>query len=184
MNQELKDEETKNWVKTCLALRCVKEGILPFMKRKCDEQYEKSIRYLTTFVGVTDYKCTTCDINTLKPYHARSTPCKYGHIKPKCCCQGQAKLPCAEGTCGLLFDLIKDEHVANNPNWSNTKSELWSDKYSGPWERMKCFISTPGYDDKADVFQADITACVQICANNKDVKRELKGNIKYLDKVS
>ena len=183
MDKELEDEETRNWVKICLALRCLTKSIIPYIKKKSEEQYDDNVTFLKTFVGVTEYTCSTCNLNTLEPYHSQRKPCKYGHLKYKCACSSSGKQQCPNKMCGKLYDLIKDEHIKNNPNWFNSKSELWSDKQYGLWERIKCFIDTNGYKEKSDISLADITVLVQICTNNGNLEREFGSNLTYLDKV-
>ncbi|KAH3710610.1 hypothetical protein DPMN_070099 [Dreissena polymorpha] len=158
MDKELTNEETRNWVKVCLAFRCVTDCFNQFLKTKSEEQYNDNITCLTIVLGVAEYKCSTCNLETIRN-----------------------KL-CPEKTCEKLYDLIVSEHV-KNPKWSNSKSELWSNKLSGPWERMKCFIETSGYTEKSDVLQADVTAFVQICFNNVHLKRDFGDDLKYLDKI-
>ncbi|XP_052238364.1 uncharacterized protein LOC127849657 [Dreissena polymorpha] len=183
MNEELKDEGTRNFVKTILALRCVKSGILPFLKQKCAELHTQYLNDLETICGRSGYTCTRCHIKTLEPYHSSKIPCKYAKAKLKCDCRRQGKISCSEGTCGIIYDLIKDDHVQNDPNWSNTNSEMWSDKQRGPWEIMKSFISTRGYESKTNISDADITALIQICINNSRLRCELGDNLKYLEKI-
>ncbi|XP_052271924.1 uncharacterized protein LOC127872634 [Dreissena polymorpha] len=183
MDKELEDEETRNWVKICLALRCLSESLIPFVQKKSEEQHSINMTFLKKFFGITDYTCSICNLKTLEPYHSQRKPCKYLHVKYKCACSASGKQRCPEETCGKLYDLIKDEHVENNPNWLNSKSELWSDKQHGPWERMKCFIDTHGYKEKSDISMADITALVQICTNNETLQREFGANIRYLHKI-
>ncbi|KAH3813863.1 hypothetical protein DPMN_142333 [Dreissena polymorpha] len=183
MDKELEDEETRNWVKICLALRCLTKSLITFVQKKSEEQHSSNVTFLKKFVGVTDYSCSICNLETLEPYHSQRKPCKYSHVKYKCACSASGKQQCPEKTCGKLYDLIKDEHVENNPNWLNSKSELWSDKQRGPWERMKCFIDTHGYKKKSDISLADITALVQICTNNANMQREFGAYIKYLHKI-
>ncbi|KAH3858632.1 hypothetical protein DPMN_101260 [Dreissena polymorpha] len=173
MDKELADEETQNRVKVCLALRCLTKSLIPYIKKKSEDQHSNNVTFLTKFAGVPEYSCSICNLKTLEPYHSQRKPCKYSHVKYKCVCGDSRKQQCPEGTCGKLYDLIKDEHVENNPNWLNSKSELWSDKQSGPWERMKCFIDTQGYNEKSDIFLADITALIQICTNNGNLVRKL-----------
>ncbi|KAH3858546.1 hypothetical protein DPMN_101172 [Dreissena polymorpha] len=183
MDKELDDEETRNWVKVCLALRCLTKSLVSYIKKKSVDQYSNNVTFLTKCVRVPEYTCSSCNLKTLEPYHSQRTPCKYLHVKYKCACSASGKQQCPEKTCGKIYDLIKDEHVENNPNWLNSKSELWSDKQSGPWERMKCFIDTQGYNDKSDIFLADISALVQICTNNGNLVREIGStNLSYLQK--
>ncbi|KAH3817842.1 hypothetical protein DPMN_119397 [Dreissena polymorpha] len=184
MDKELKDEETRNWVKTCLALRYVTEGIVSYVKKACEEKYLIDIDHLKDVCGISDYTCNMCNVKELKPYHARLFPCKYQQYIRRCGCQGQNKKTCLQNDiCGVFYDLIIDNHVKSNPKWSNTKCELWSDQRTGPWEVMKCYICTPGYEKKPDIFQADVTALVQICMNDRDLQTRLGYRLVLLEKI-
>ncbi|KAH3818086.1 hypothetical protein DPMN_119682 [Dreissena polymorpha] len=167
MDIELKDIGTRNWVKTWLALRCFKDAILPFMKDKCAEQYLKDISYIKHLSGSKAYTCNLCKVDELKPPKKKKT----NKVCPD------------KGSCGYLCDRIIDLHVKNDPNWSNTNSEFWSDDTRGPWERIKCFIHTSGYKEKKDISEADITAFVQICTSNELLKTAFGTDLECLEKV-
>ncbi|KAH3823129.1 hypothetical protein DPMN_124928 [Dreissena polymorpha] len=182
MDNEVEETELRNWVKACLALKYSKEGILPFISKKCDEFYDHKISVVETECS-SSYQCTSCDINRLEPQHvAKNNKCS--HVKCKCNNKSTNQICCKDnGACGVIYDLIKDEHVNEKPNWSNSKCELWSDKQVGAWEMMKCFIFTNRYKETKSIDQSDITALIQICENNTKLKNAFNTDLVHLDKI-
>ncbi|KAH3755121.1 hypothetical protein DPMN_189807 [Dreissena polymorpha] len=180
MENEVEDTELRNWVKACLALKCFKEGILPFIAKKCDEWYIHMISVVEAECS-SSYRCKSCDINRVEPQHAtKNNKCS----DKRCNCKRNDQTPCNEnGSCGVLYDLLKNEHVRCEPNWLNTKCDLWSDKQVGPWELIKCFIFTTGYREKTSIAQSDVTALIQICANNTKLRNAFSTDFVHLDKV-
>ncbi|XP_052251688.1 uncharacterized protein LOC127858526 isoform X2 [Dreissena polymorpha] len=167
MEQELTDEELRNWVKACLGLKYFKEGVLPCIADACTDLYIRRTSQMETLCNLPNYTCTGCDVGTLEPKHTKMHKCR----NTKCNCKKKQLIRCKENeACGVMYDLIIDEHVGSSPNWVNTECDLWSDKDTGPWELIKCFISTPGYKDKRTIAEADVTALIQIYENNTALK--------------
>ncbi|KAH3847132.1 hypothetical protein DPMN_089447 [Dreissena polymorpha] len=156
------DSEFRNWIKACLAIKCVKDGMLPLIEYFCNKHSTDNIRNITQTCNLVAYTCSQCDVKTLKPFHT-PVECTY----KRCDCRGNSRKVCPENeACGVMYDQIKASHVSNNPNWSNTDSKLWS---TSPWEQMKCYIVTPGYEETDNICDADITALLQICLNNSQI---------------
>ncbi|KAH3707201.1 hypothetical protein DPMN_066599 [Dreissena polymorpha] len=167
MATPLSDEGLQNWVKAWMAQKCFKQGILPFIKQQMEKQFNDNISHVKRVSKTPEYTCNTCDVNTIKPYHAHLPPCKYSKGRT-CACKDPTKIQCRQnGSCGILYDYLKDKHSQLNPNWSNSRSQCWS---TSAWEQMKCYIFTPGYEMQGDIEDTDVTALVQICTNNKDIK--------------
>ncbi|KAH3814777.1 hypothetical protein DPMN_143287, partial [Dreissena polymorpha] len=170
------DSEFRNWITASLAIKCVKDGMLPLIEYYCNKQSTDNIRNITLTQGLVSYTCNKCDITCLKPFH-KPYECKY----KKCDCKGKSKKACPQNeACGVMYDQIKASHVSNDPKWSNTKSTLWS---TSPWEQMKCYIFTPGYEEKKNLCEADVTALLQICVNNRQINGLFYHNLGCLDAV-
>ncbi|KAH3823122.1 hypothetical protein DPMN_124921 [Dreissena polymorpha] len=180
MENEVEDVELRNWVKACLALKYFKEGILPFISKKCDEFYIHKISVVEAECS-SPYRCTSCDITKLEPHHAAK---KIICSDKRCNCKRSGQISCKDhGSCGVLYDLLKNEHARCEPNWSNTKCDSWSDKQVGPWELIKCFIFTTGYREKTSIAHSDVTALIQICANNTKLRNAFRTDFVHLDKI-
>ncbi|XP_052217972.1 uncharacterized protein CXorf38 homolog [Dreissena polymorpha] len=174
------DMEFHNWVKACLAIKCVRNGIIPLLEKHCKEHYSNNTDQVLNVCGLPKYSCNQCDVTKLEPYHKHSrTKCGYR----KCACKekNMNMKPCTENlACGVIYDQIKAAHINNDPSWSNTNCDKWS---SSAWEQMKCYISTPGYKEKADISCADLTALIQICLNYIPLRTLFNQNIIDLDEV-
>ncbi|KAH3713726.1 uncharacterized protein LOC127857480 [Dreissena polymorpha] len=170
MEKELNDEELCNWLKACIALKYFKEGIMPFIHQQCENIFIQNVSKVQARCNLSQYICKVCVIDTLKPSHAKNNPCS----KRKCNCKIANTILCKDnGSCSELYDLLRDNHRHNEPNFSNTNCSLWSDPTRGPWEQMKCFIFTPGYKYTAHESDADVTSLIQIFENNKELQNVL-----------
>ncbi|KAH3864934.1 hypothetical protein DPMN_027967 [Dreissena polymorpha] len=171
------NKDTRNWVKACLAVKCVRNGLIPLVLKYCLDHYDGNIREVRSVCKLQDYTCRQCNVEELEPFHKGNTKCKYG----RCGCKVNNKKSCKNnGACGVIYDQIQAHHTTNDPNWSNTKSNLWS---RSPWEQMKCYINTPGYTKRTNIDDADITALIQICLNYTPLKKLFDRNVYDMDKV-
>ncbi|XP_052235024.1 uncharacterized protein LOC127847266 isoform X3 [Dreissena polymorpha] len=183
MNEIVKDSGLKNWIKACLGLRYVRDGICPFMEKNCNDLYLSNETYTKRFCQLTTFSCANCSIKTLRPSHSgNQCPTKGKSVKIKCGCQSSANTQIClnNGLCGVLYDQILNQHVNKMPRWDNSECSKW---YKNGWEQMKCFINIPGYNGKEHISQADITAFVHICQNNIKLKNMLRTEIDKLIQV-
>ncbi|XP_052220719.1 uncharacterized protein LOC127837564 isoform X2 [Dreissena polymorpha] len=167
MNQLVTDPGLRNWIKACLGLKYVRDGMLPYMQRKCEDVYANNETFTKTIAKLTTYSCSVCCVKDVKPNHSMNSCPAKGQLggKTKCACTSKKKQLCPNGgACGVMYDRIMDDHVNMTPRWDNSDCQKW---YLNGWEQMKCFIDIPGYKDKALISQADVTAFVHICQNNK-----------------
>ncbi|KAH3801239.1 hypothetical protein DPMN_154886 [Dreissena polymorpha] len=175
-----KDMGFHNWVKACLAIKCVRDVIIPLVQKYCKEHYSNNTDHVLKVCGLTIYSCNQCDVTEIEPYHKRSRT-KCGYKKCACTVKNMNMKPCTENlACGVIYDQIKAAHTYNDPSWSNTNCNKWS---SSAWEQMKCYISTPGYKEKADISCSDLTALIQICLNYIPLRTLFNQNIIDLDEV-
>ncbi|KAH3755830.1 hypothetical protein DPMN_190529 [Dreissena polymorpha] len=181
MNELIQDHGLKNWIKACIGLRCVRDGMLPFIEEKCGDLYSGNKTYTTQFCQLTNYSCTSCSLKELRPNHSEDD-CPIKSHKINCGCKSSANKKICQnlGSCGVLFDLILNKHVNKAPRWNNSDCSKW---YKNGWEQMKCFIDIPGYNDKEHLSQADITAFVHICQNNIALKDLFRTDIDKLIQV-
>jgi hypothetical protein len=56
------------------------------------------------------------------------------------------------------------------PCWQNTDIQKWC---SEPWEVAKCFINAPGYADKRNATDIDISGLLHVFINNKKLHSHL-----------
>ena len=170
------NSEFQNWIKACLAIKCVKDGMIPLVEHYCIKHSTDNIEHVLKTCNISRYTCNQCDIKTLKPFHKRGQ-CMYR----RCDCKNNVRQTCPENeACGVIYDQIKAMHAFNDPNWLNTDSTMWS---ICPWEQMKCYIATPGYKETKTICDADITALVQISLNNREINALIGTSSGYLHEV-
>ncbi|XP_052221703.1 uncharacterized protein LOC127838166 [Dreissena polymorpha] len=172
------DTEFRNWIKACLAIKIVRDGLVPLVKKYSDEHYTNNTLEIVKVCGIPTYLCKKCDITELEPYHKTSKiRCKFR----KCGCKNNTMKKCQENrACGVVYDQIQSAHIRNDPSWSNTNCDKWS---SSSWEQMKCYIFTPGYKQKTDISCADATALIQICLNYRPLRTIFNLNVVDLEEV-
>ncbi|XP_052222304.1 uncharacterized protein LOC127838535 isoform X2 [Dreissena polymorpha] len=183
MNELITDRGLRNWIKACLGLKCVRDGMLPFMERKCEDMYANNETFTKSITKLTTYLCSVCCVKDVKPNHSmKNCPAKRQlGGKTKCACTNKKKQLCPHGgACGVMYDRIMNDHVNMAPRWDNSDCQKW---YLNGWEQMKCFIEIPGYKEKAHISQADVTAFVHICQNNKTLYTIFKSHLGKLMQV-
>ncbi|KAH3866701.1 uncharacterized protein LOC127867337 [Dreissena polymorpha] len=184
MDELVTDKGQHNWIKAVLALLCAKLVLLPFMKKQCEIQYSNSKTCVNKFCKLSTYSCNTCVIETLKPYHeTNSCPlrARYRRGIKHCNCMTKKTIACPmDSSCSVLYDLILKDHNELEPKWTNSECKKW---YLNGWEQLKCFIQIPGYKDRINIEDADITAYVQICVNNIKIRQHLGADLDILEKV-
>ncbi|XP_052220606.1 uncharacterized protein CXorf38-like [Dreissena polymorpha] len=172
------DTEFRNWIKACLAIKCVKDGLVPLVEKYTNIHYTSNKDEVVKVCGIPTYLCKTCDVTELEPYHKTSKiTCKFR----KCGCKNDNMKKCQENrACGVVYDQIQSAHIRNDPSWPNTNCDKWS---SSAWEQMKCYIFTPGYKQKTDISCADVTALIQICLNYRPLRTIFNLNVVDLEEV-
>ncbi|XP_053390460.1 uncharacterized protein LOC128553346 [Mercenaria mercenaria] len=85
-------------------------------------------------------------------------------------------LACPNNICGALYDDIIGLYKATplTPFWENTNVQTWC---TDPWSVAKCFISNSGYATKTKAAEFDIKELFLLMKNNKELLRNLKGDI-------
>jgi len=160
LNEQIEDEGFRNWIRASLGLKNLKEGLVGFIEKEAQRQYQKCVEQVKQNAGIADYTCNTCSFETLLPHNPSNH--NSGNTQKRPCPQG--------GACGIFYDLVAKKHTETKPKWCNTNFDLWSSTHV---EFIKCFIFTSGYKWKKSFEQLDALALLQICRNNRSLHAKL-----------
>ncbi|XP_052786949.1 uncharacterized protein LOC128222124 isoform X1 [Mya arenaria] len=179
---QLKLGQFRNWVRSSIGLRCLKDGLLDYVSTKTEEQYETFVTYVKGRAKIDTFTCEKCELCNLLPHHAlEKRPCNQKNVKSCNCKRQGGRRICPEGgACGIFYDCVIDEHSQKDPSWCNTSVELWS---TNSFEFLKCYISTPGYKNKISLSQIDASGLLSICLNNMGLNAAFNNILDLLKKV-
>ncbi|XP_052786871.1 probable helicase with zinc finger domain isoform X2 [Mya arenaria] len=182
LENQIKLGQFRNWVRSSIGLRCLRDGLLDYVTTSTEDQYKTFVKYLKRRAKISTFTCDKCQLCNLLPLHAlEKKRCNQRHVN-YCNCKRQSdKRVCPEGgACGIFYDCVTDEHFEHDPSWCNTSVELWS---TNSFEFMKCFISTPGYKNKRSISLIDASGLISICLNNRRLRASFNDISDLLKKV-
>lgn len=234
------DAEFGNWVKCCIALRYLRDGLKPFVDSAIQLQHQNIVEAIHRQFETALVHCEQCHIQPGKcvshgtklycetccrdhcanrlSYHSK--PCIFteclqcndnycedcelsSHFMSLCDCTANSILPnhdknyctyqkcnckeprlrktkpCKTNWCGHFYNEILNVHMFRDPYFVNAKPHLWK---KNPWEFAKCFLSTPGHEASQSSDDADVTALMSICRNDKFIQTSIK-HLSRLDQV-
>ena len=173
---EIENKKYRNWVRGCLAFKYLKYGIESF----ADDISKKEHTRILAAVSKSGDTCNSCDLNNLKPLHAKVSYLK-GKFKcplgqKNCNCLFEKKKKCPKNICDAILEDILNCHNSTppSPNWRNTNIQKWC---TLPLEVTKCFINSPGYLDKESVSDIDSAGLVHVFMNNIHFQRRISTQI-------
>jgi len=161
LTEQITDAGFRNWIRASLGLKTLKEGLVGFIEKEAQRQYETCVKQVKQKAKIAAYTCNTCSFDTLLP-HNQIYPNRRGNTQKRTCPQG--------GACGIFYDLVDKEHTETKPKWGNAYFNQWSSSHV---EFIKCFIFTPGYKEKKSFAQLDALALLQICLYNRSLHKTL-----------
>ncbi|XP_060583826.1 uncharacterized protein LOC132739990 [Ruditapes philippinarum] len=162
-------DEDGNFLKSLSALRLVKESVEPLVKKGSLQYTEEIINQARQEAGLYGKDicghCTTHNAVPCKPgnglchydkdgncrFHDTSDPLKAFKICPK-------------GICNRIVRIIKSRHRFHSPTFKNTDARRW---FQNPFEIMKCFIPTDGYQAIETVEKTDLVGLLSVIINCK-----------------
>ncbi|XP_052817449.1 uncharacterized protein LOC128243617 [Mya arenaria] len=159
---QLKNKLYRNWVKSSLALKYLKDGLEGFVDDQASLMHDAFLTYLKGQLGTPGNLSCNCNLCDIVPHHCViNQPCRTANPK-NCNCKGKSRRKgCPKSMCGVIYDLIVDEHQKKDPIWSNTDSSKW---LSDHWEIAKCFLSITGYKSTG-LEDMDSSGLLSICIN-------------------
>lgn len=178
VNEHFQNPLFRYWVSTNLALKYTRDALLKFIWREIKDKHTKYIDDIMRMCSISVVSCINCNNNNLLPKHLKPN-CPYGK---QCWCKKDNRRSCpASGSCGMMYDMIIDQHVHHNPNWRHSMVIRWLQQ---PGEIAKCYIGGHVKDDfsKKTVDQLDIVTLISICLNNLHIVNKLK-SCDILDEV-
>ncbi|XP_060597506.1 uncharacterized protein LOC132751360 [Ruditapes philippinarum] len=165
--QQLKNPKYRNWVKSGLGLKYLKDGLQIFSDEKVKQQHDDFVNAVKRKHNLTTVNCGQCILQKLQPDHVRNKnkQCPLGCKDCNCQYPG-GKNACPNNVCGAIYDQIILNHDSNPPApfWKNTCVQKWC---TDEWEVAKCYINAPGYASKSNASEIDCTGLLHLFINSK-----------------
>jgi hypothetical protein len=163
---DLEDPLYKDWVRSALSLKYLKEGIYGFVDQFAKQHHSNLLQSYIKDTGSPATSCTECTSENLMPDHPRHQCIQ--RFRSKCFCNNPVgRRKCPNKFCSRLYDLIVFTHDEGNPLWINTDPRKW---YSDHWEIAKCYLSTTGYSEQGTAADTDAAGLLSIIINNIEIR--------------
>jgi hypothetical protein len=156
-------------VKGFSALRLVEEGVEPLVKEGSFQYTEEITNQARQEAGLygndvcghcTTHNAVPCKSGNGLCYYDKDGNCRFHDNSDPL----KASKICPKGICNRIFRIIKSRHRFHSPNFKNTDARRW---FQNPFEMMKCFIPTDGYQDKETVEDTDCAGLLSVIINCK-----------------
>ncbi|XP_053380251.1 uncharacterized protein LOC128548797 [Mercenaria mercenaria] len=171
---QLENRKYRNWVRAGLGIKYVKEGLEPFCDHLVKQQHIAILDKVKQKHNLSTVSCGLCDVHTLQPDHIQTKPrqCHLGQMYCNCL-YPRGKTPCPNKVCGAIHDAIIQLHASTPPApyWRNADAHQWCTE---PWAVAKCFINAPGYEQKINSVEFDLTGLLHVLINNIEFQQQLK----------
>ncbi|XP_060554206.1 uncharacterized protein LOC132715231 [Ruditapes philippinarum] len=172
---DLEDPLYKNWVRSALSLKYLKEGIYGFVDQFSKQHHSNLLQSYIKGTGSPATSCTECTSENLMPDHPRHQCIQ--KFRSKCFCNNPVgRRKCPNNFCSRLYDLIVIAHDERNPLWINTDPGKW---YMDHWEIAKCYLSTTGYSEQGTAGDTDVAGLLSIIVNNI----EIRNYVDFIDNI-
>jgi hypothetical protein len=163
---DLEDPLYKDWVRSALSLKYLKEGIYGFVDQFAKQHHSNLLLSYIKGTGSPATSCTECTSENLMPDHPRHQCIQ--KFRSKCFCNNPVgRRKCPNNFCSRLYDLIVIAHDERNPLWINTDPRKW---YNDHWEIAKCYLSTIGYSEQGAAADTDAAGLLSIIVNNIEIR--------------
>ncbi|XP_060589485.1 uncharacterized protein LOC132744722 [Ruditapes philippinarum] len=163
--KQITQELYRNWVRGALALKYLKIGLEGFSDKVVTKQHNDLMKTLGK-------PCNTCTERSLLPHKQDQCPRKGKH---QCLCvniqKRKSRQMCPNGGfCGIVYTEIVCKHRLQDPSFTNTDVQKWS---NDPWSVATCFINTTGYKGKQSAKDVDCSGLLSMCINNIEIEMML-----------
>ncbi|XP_060584649.1 uncharacterized protein LOC132740700 [Ruditapes philippinarum] len=160
--KQIKQELYRNWMRGALALKYLKIGLEGFSDKAVHKQHNDLMKKLGNY-------CNTCTEESLLPHKQDQCPRQRKH---QCLCtKGQkqkSRQMCPNGGfCGNVYNQIVYKHRFQDPLFTNTDIQKWS---NDAWSVATCFVNTTGYKGKQSAKDIDCSGLLSMCINNIDIE--------------
>lgn len=172
VNKEFQNPHFRNWISTNVALKYTRDALLKFVSREIKHQHSTFKEEIVKICSISVVSCAQCDFKNLLPKHPRQN-CPYRNYGKHCWCQKDNRRSCpTSGSCGMMYDMIIDQHVHHKPSWRHSMVCKWSEHHD---EIAKCYIGNHIKDDFSNktVDDFDISTLISICENNRHIANKL-----------
>jgi hypothetical protein len=174
-----------NFLKSVSALRLVGEGIEPLVEEGSRQYTEDIINQARQEAGLYGRDiCGHCTTHNAVPCSSGNGLCHYG--KDGNCRFHDNSDPlkasriCPKGICNRIVRIIKSRYRGHKPNFKNTDARKW---FQNPFEIMKCFISTDGYQDKETVETTDCAGLLSVIIYCKSFQSRVAADLRDQDNI-
>jgi hypothetical protein len=174
-----------NFLKSVSALRLVGEGVEPLVKEGSLQYTEEIINQARLKAGLCGKDmCGQCTTHNAVPCNSGNGLCHYGK-DGNCRFHDEsdplkASKPCPNGICQLIVGIIKSRHRFHSPNFKNSDARKW---FQNPFEIMKCFIPTDGYQDIETVEDTDCAGLLSVIINCKSFQSQVEADLGAPDNI-
>ncbi|XP_060583146.1 uncharacterized protein LOC132739440 [Ruditapes philippinarum] len=165
--KQITQELYRNWMRGALALKYLKIGLEGFFDKAVHKQHNDLMKTLGN-------SCSTCTEESLLPHKQDQCPRQRKH---QCLCtkgqkQKSRRMCPNEGFCGNVYNQIVCYHRFQDPSFTNTDVQKWS---NDPWSIATCFINSTGYKGKQSAKEVDCSGLLSMCINNIYIEIMLGG---------
>lgn len=174
-----------NFLKSVSALRLVGEGVEPLVEEGSHQYTEEIIKQARQEAGLCGKDvCGQCTTHNALPCKSGNGLChhdKYGncgfHDKND---PLKASKLCPNDICNRIVRIIKSRHRFHSPNFKNTDARRW---FQNPFEIMKCFIPTDGYQEIETVEDTDCAGLLSVIINCKSFQSLVASDLGAPDNI-